>query len=115
MGAGDGRQRATEIGVELGVGVERTFGEHDEVVVPAQVSGEREMVLRELLVLLLREAQLAVVALERRDAQTSGGPWFVADRFGERLRGVAQTGTASAAVSASKNRSYSSLVNGQLM
>ena len=84
MCARNGGERAAEIGVELGVGVERTLREHDEVVVPAQATGEGEVVVGELLALLLREAQFAVVALEHRDAQPSGGLGLVADRFGER-------------------------------
>ena len=40
---GDVGEPGSEVGIEIGVGVERAFGEHDEVVVAVQLVGQREM------------------------------------------------------------------------
>ena len=68
--------------VLLRIGVERRLGEHDEVVVAAQAVGEREVLLGEALVGLLRQRQLLVVALEHRDAEVPGGRRLEAGEVG---------------------------------
>ena len=40
------REPGAQVGIELGVGVERALGEHDEVVVAVQLVGEREVLRR---------------------------------------------------------------------
>ena len=64
----DGREPGSEIRIELGIGVERALGEHDEVVVAVQLVGEREVFAGEQLILLRGEGHLLVVALEHGDA-----------------------------------------------
>ena len=66
-------ERGREARVDLGVGVERRLREHHEVVVPVELVGEREVLVGERLVDLLRQRQLLVVALEQREAQVAGG------------------------------------------